>query len=81
MSFVGLEPRGGLLGRAEVLVPRLEVIVLGRTPVGYGLKTSNSFSQRIHEIQFVFRRKKPVIFAAEVQIVTELRRGVEVLVA
>ena len=55
MSFVGLVPRGGLLGRAEVLVPRLEVIVLGRTPVGYGLKTSNSFSQLIHEIQFLYQ--------------------------
>ena len=54
MSFVGLVPRGGLLGRAKVLVPRLEVIVLGRTPVVYGLKTSNSFSQLIHEIQFLY---------------------------
>ena len=59
MSFVGLVPRGGLLGRAEVLVPRLEVIVQGRTPVGYGLKTSNSFSQLIHEIQFLYQFKFP----------------------
>ena len=59
MSFVGLVPRGGLLGRGEVLGPRLEVIVLGRTPVGYGLKTSNSFSQLIHEIQFLYQFKFP----------------------
>ena len=80
MSFFGLLV-AGLCGHAEVLGPRREVIVLGRTPAVAGLKTSNSFSQLIHEIQFVFRRKKPVIFADEVQIVTELRRGVEVLVA